>query len=190
MRKLTSIISICLINQNLLAAEAGMPQLDPEFWFSQGFWLILIFTIIYLSISKFFIPKIKDTLDSRDNKIKKDLEEAKNFKNLSEKKIVEYEKNLNEAKKEINKILSDSKKKLDNDIKNKKNIIEKEIESEIIKAKKEIFDLKSNSAVSINKISKEVTAEIIENLTGNNLNESSIEAVVNETSKKHLKNIL
>ena len=86
MRKLTSIISICLINQNLPAAEAGMPQLDPEFWFSQGFWLILIFTIIYLSISKFFIPKIKDTLDSRDNKIKKDLEEAKNFKNLSEKK--------------------------------------------------------------------------------------------------------
>ena len=28
----------------LLAAEAGMPQLDPTYWASQGFWLILIFT--------------------------------------------------------------------------------------------------------------------------------------------------
>ena len=39
----------------LLAAEAGMPQLDPKYWFSQGFWLIITFATLYLLISKLFI---------------------------------------------------------------------------------------------------------------------------------------
>ena len=41
----------------LLAAEAGMPQLDPTYWASQAFWLILIFTALYLALSNMFIPK-------------------------------------------------------------------------------------------------------------------------------------
>ena len=44
---------------NLLAAEAGMPQLDPTYWASQAFWLILIFTGLYLALANIFIPKIK-----------------------------------------------------------------------------------------------------------------------------------
>ena len=49
---------------HLLAAEAGMPQLDPTYWASQAFWLILIFTSLYLALSNLFIPKIKDNIDS------------------------------------------------------------------------------------------------------------------------------
>ena len=40
----------------LLAAEAGMPQLDPTYWASQAFWLILIFIALYIAISNLFIP--------------------------------------------------------------------------------------------------------------------------------------
>ena len=72
------------INTDLYAAEAGMPQLDPTYWASQGLWLILIFTILYISISKFYLPKIKDNLDNRENKIKEDLENANKFKEQSE----------------------------------------------------------------------------------------------------------
>jgi len=57
------IIALLAIEKNLFAAEAGMPQLDPKYWASQAFWLILVFTILYISISKFYLPKIKDNLD-------------------------------------------------------------------------------------------------------------------------------
>ena len=79
------------INIDLFAAEAGMPQLDPKYWASQAFWLVLVFTLLYLAISKIFIPKIKKNLDNRENKIKEDLDEANNLKILSEKKLKEYE---------------------------------------------------------------------------------------------------
>ena len=69
-RYLPVILVLSAICTNLFAAEAGMPQLDPKYWASQAFWLILIFTILYISIAKFYLPKIKNNLDDRENKIK------------------------------------------------------------------------------------------------------------------------
>ena len=77
---LSLLIALAAIDTNLIAAEAGMPQLDPTYWASQAFWLILVFTILYISISKLYLPKIKDNLDNRERKIKEDLENANKFK--------------------------------------------------------------------------------------------------------------
>ena len=139
------VIAILAINTDLFAAEAGMPQLDPKYWASQAFWLILIFTILYISIAKFYLPKIKNNLDDRENKIKDDVDDANKFKELSESKFKEYEKILADAKKEVIKIQMDSKNILDKDIRSKKEAMEKEIENEISKAQKEIDELKSSS---------------------------------------------
>ena len=187
---LTIFIALSTINTDLYAAEAGMPQLDPTYWASQGFWLILIFTILYISISKFYLPKIKDNLDNRENKIKEDLENANKFKEQSEIKLKEYGLILDKAKKEVNKIHFDSKTALDKDIQSKKEVIEKEIEKEILKAQKEISELKKNSISSIQKISENITANIIENISGDKLNQSSVKSAVEEISKKNLSKYL
>jgi F0F1-type ATP synthase membrane subunit b/b' len=102
------ILAYLAISINLYAAEAGMPQLDPKYWASQAFWLVLIFTTLHLSVAKIFIPKIKDSLDDRENKIKKDLDEAKNLEDLAKKKQKEYEINLEKTKKEVQKIIFES----------------------------------------------------------------------------------
>ena len=178
------------IYTDLFSAEAGMPQLNPKYWASQAFWLILVFTILYVSIAKFYLPKIKKNLDDRENKIKEDLDEANNLKNLAEKKIKEYEVILETSKKEVTKILLESKNNLSKDIHNKKDLMEKEIEKEISKAQKEILDLKKNSIDSINKISSEITSNIIEKISGDKLNESNIKAVVEDISKKNMSKYL
>ena len=185
-RYLSLILVISTIKTDLYAAEAGMPQLDPTYWASQAFWLILIFSILYLSIAKFYLPKIKKNLDDRDNKIKDDLDEAINLKELSESKIKEYEIILFNSKKEVTKILLETKKKLDSDIKNKKEAIDKEIENEVAKAQKEILDLKKNSINSINSISQEIASNIIEKISGEQLNESSIKATIEDVAKKNV----
>tara|TARA_B100000214_G_scaffold113743_1_gene80356 strand:- start:619 stop:1194 length:576 start_codon:yes stop_codon:yes gene_type:complete len=183
---LTIFIALSAINTDLYAAEAGMPQLDPTYWASQGFWLILIFTILYISISKFYLPKIKDNLDNRENKIKEDLENANKFKEQSEAKLKEYEIILENAKKEVSKIHFESKNILDKEIQSKKDMIEKDIEKELVKAQKDITELKKNSISSIQKISENIAANIIENISGEKLNESSIKAAVEDISKKNI----
>ena len=179
-------IAMVAIQNDLFAAEAGMPQLDPKYWASQGFWLILVFTILYISIAKFYLPKIKNNLDNRENRIKDDLDDANKFKELSESKLKEYEKILENARKEVIKIHIESKNTLDKDIKTKKETIEKEIEKEIIKAQKEISDLKKNSITDIQKISENIASNIIESISGDKLNENSIKAAVEDVSKKNL----
>ena len=183
---LSILIVLVATNKDLYAAEAGMPQLDPTYWASQGFWLILIFTILYISISKFYLPKIKNNLDNRENKIKEDLDNANKFKEQSEAKRDEYEAILEKARKEVSKIYLESKKILDKDIQSKKNLIEKEIEEEVLKAQKEILVIKKNSISSIQKISENITSNIIESISGDKLNESSIKAVVEDISKKNI----
>ena len=185
-RQLSLILVLSTINIDLYAAEAGMPQLDPTYWASQAFWLILVFSVLYISIAKFYLPKIKKNLDDRENKIQEDLDEANNLKNLSEKKLGEYEVTLENSKKEVTKILLESKNKLDKDIQIKKDAIEKEIEAEILKAKKEILDLKKNSINSISAISEEIASNIIEKMSGDKLNESSIKAAVEDVSRKKI----
>ena len=187
---LSLLIAIIAINTNLIAAEAGMPQLDPTYWASQAFWLILVFAILYISISRFYLPKIKDNLDNRENKIKEDIENANKFKEQSEAKIKEYAVILENAKKEVSKIHLDSKNILDKDIQAKKESIEKDIEKEILKAQKEISDLKKNSLSSIQSISGSVVSNIIENISGDKLNESSIRAIVEDISKKNMSKYL
>ena len=136
-KSLSLLIALSALNKNLFAAEAGMPQLDPTYWASQAFWLILVFAILYVSISKFYLPKIKNNLENRENKIKEDLENASKFKEQSEAKLKEYQVILSNAKKEVAKIHIDSKNDLDKNIQAKKEVIDKEIEKELTKAQKE-----------------------------------------------------
>ena len=180
------VIATLAINTDLFASEAGMPQLDPKYWVSQAFWLILIFTILYISIAKFYLPKIKNNLDDRENKIKDDVDDANKFKELSESKFKEYEKILADAKKEVIKIQIESKNILGKDIQSKKEAMEKEIENEISKAQKEIDQLKRSSLKDIQNISENITSSIIENISGDKLNESSIKAAVEDVSKKNI----
>ena len=187
---LSLLIASVAINTELFAAEAGMPQLDPTYWASQAFWLILVFTVLYISISKFYLPKIKDNLDNRENKIKEDLENANKFKEESEAKLKEYGLILENAKKEVLKIHFESKITLDKDIQSKKDSMEKEIEKEILKAQKEISELKKNSISSIQIISGSIVSNIIENISGDKLNESSIKATVEDVSKKNMNKFL
>ena len=123
---------------HLLAAEAGMPQLDPTYWASQAFWLILIFTALYLALSNSFIPKIKDNIDNRENKIKDDLDEAQKLKNLTEQKLKEYEQSIENAKKEVQKIIFENNNELSSQIQSKKKNSKKRLKKKLKIQKKKL----------------------------------------------------
>ena len=178
-------IAALLAASNLFAAEAGMPQLDPTYWASQVFWLTIIFSSIYILIAKIFIPKIKGNIDAREDKIRKDLEEANLLKEEADKKLKIYNASIEEAKTQARKILSDSRKKLNEDIQVKKNQIEKEIQKEIGNAEREIQKFKMSSSTKVASISEEIVSSIIKDIFGEDLNKSSIKATVSEITKGH-----
>ena len=174
---------VVCVNQ-AFGSEAGMPQLNPEFWAAQIFWLILTFSSLYLIIWKVFLPKITLSIENRKSRVVNDLDEAQKLKENAEKKLNEYNKIIEESKKEAKKIIEDSKKKLDRDIENKKQQFNDEIEKELMAAEKEIKDLKKSSISNINNIAAETSAEIIKQIINIEVNKSSISAIVDDVVKR------
>jgi len=175
-----------LLSGKCLGAEEGMPQLNPDYWVSQIFWVILVFTILYVILWKIILPKINENLENRKSQILTDLDDAQKFKDQSEENISEYNKIFNQAKQDAKKILDETRKKINLDIENKNNQFNLEIDKEIENAEKEIKTLKLSSIKDINKISIETSSEIVRKMVGTEVNASSVSATVEDISKKEI----
>ena len=168
----------------VFGAEEGMPQLNPEYWIAQIFWLIFIFVSLYFFIWKIFLPKITYNIENRKSKIVSDLNEAQKLKESAEKKLEEYNIAIEESKKRAKNIFDESKKKLDKDIEIKKQKFNEELEKEIAATEKEITNLKKSSVENIKKIAVETSSEIIKQSFKTEVNKSNVSAIVGDVSKK------
>ena len=170
----------------IYAAESGgMPQLDPEFWFSQIFWLVITFGILYLVLSKIILPKISNNLETRKSQVLENLELAEKQRNESETKLKEFDNIILKSKIEAKNLFNESRKKLTDDINSKKQKLEEEIDKEVKIVETEIEELKKKSPEKINKIAIETSADLINQLIGVNVNNSSITAIVSDISRKN-----
>ena len=167
------------------AESGGMPQLNPEFWISQIFWLTITFGILYIVLSKLILPKISANLELRKSQIQENIEAAERLRENSETKLKEYDSIILESKSKANSIFKDAKEKVLKDINFKKEALDKQINEEIQKAEKEIEILHAGARDKINKIAIETSSQLVKKLIGADINHSSISAIVNDLSKKN-----
>ena len=172
--------------KKVFAAESGgMPQLNPEFWISQIFWLTLTFGILYIVLSKLILPKISANLELRKSQIQDNIEAAEKQRKDSESKLKEFDDIIFKSKLEAKNIFKDSREKVIKDINNKKETLENQINEEIKKAEQEIEVVKKSAPEKINKIAIEASSELVKKLIGAEINNSSISAIVDDLSKKN-----
>ena len=175
-----------LLLETVFAAEnGGMPQLNPEFWVSQIFWLTITFGILYLVLSKLILPKISSNLESRKSQISDNIEAADKQREESEIKFKEYEEIVSKSKIEAKNIFNQAREKALKDINAKRDILDKQIDEEIIKAENEINELRKDAPTKINKIAIETASELTQKLIGAEVNNSSISAIVDDLSKRN-----
>ena len=172
--------------KEVFAAESGgMPQLNPEFWVSQIFWLTLTFGILYIVLSKLILPKISANLELRKSQIQENIEAAEKQRESSESKLKEYDEIILKSKLEAKNIFKDAREKALKDINSKKEILDKQINEEINNAEIEIQILKKSASEKINKIAIETSSDLIKKIIGTEVNNSSISAIVADLSKKN-----
>ena len=174
-----------LIKEVFAAESGGMPQLNPEFWISQIFWLTLTFGILYLVLSKLILPKISANLELRKSQIQENIEAAEKQRESSESKIKEYDNIILKSKLDAQNIFKDARNKVIKDINSKKESLDRQLDKEIRKAEQEIDLLKKNAPEKINKIAIETSAELVKKLIGAEVNNSSISAIVDDLSKRN-----
>jgi len=186
-KKITFFIIVIsfLFYEKAIASDEGMPQLNPEFWISQIFWLTLVFGSLYVLLSKLILPKVSNNLEARKSQIAENIEAAEKKREESDQKLKDYDKIIKDAKNEAKNIFNQAREKILRDINIKKESLEKEINEEVKKAEKEILDLKKKSPEKINKIAIETSADLIKQIIGAEVNNSNISAIVEDVSKKN-----
>ena len=173
------------IKEVFAAESGGMPQLNPEFWISQIFWLTLTFGILYIVLSKLILPKISANLELRKSQIQENIGAAEKHRESSEAKLKEYNDAILKSKFKAKDIFKDAREKAIKNISSKKETLDKQIDEEIKKAEQEIDLLKKAAPEKINKIAIETSAELLKKLIGTDVNNSSISAIVDDSSKRN-----
>ena len=179
-------LSFLFFMEAFAAESGGMPQLNPEFWVSQIFWLIITFGILYAVLSKLILPKISTNLEIRKSQILDNIEAAEKQREDSELKIAEYEKIIQNSRNEAKNYFKQARGKMLKNINLKKDTLDKELNKEIQKAEDEIQDLKRKAPQKINKIAVETSADLLQQLIGAEVNNSSISAIVDDLSRKKM----
>ena len=179
------VLNFVLLTSAQSAESGGMPQLNPEFWISQVFWLVLIFSILYVVLSKLVLPKISDNLETRKSQILENIETAEKQREESEDKIKQFEKIILESKIEAKNYFNDRRQEVLEDINKKRIALEKDIDDEISAVEEEINKLKNTSGEKITKIAIETSSDLINQLIGEEVNNSSISAIVEDQSRKN-----
>ena len=167
------------------AESGGMPQLNPEFWVSQIFWLILTFGTLLIVLSKLILPKISANLETRKSQILENIEAADKQRKDSELKIKEFEELISKSKTEAKDILAQAREKMQKDINLKRDALDNQLNEEIKKAEDEITALRKSAPDKINKIAIETSTELVKKLIGADVNASSISAIVDDLSKRN-----
>ena len=133
------------------------------------------------------IQKVKDIIVRYDN-LEKELSSGKVDTKLYAKKSKEYSNLGNiilKSKIEAKTLFNESRQKLLNDINKKKEKLDEEIDKELKIVEAEIEELKNKSPEKINKIAIETSTDLINQLIGASVNNSSITAIVTDVSNKN-----
>jgi len=175
-----------LFLKEVFAAESGgMPQLNPEFWVSQIFWLTLTFGILYVVLSKLILPKISANLELRKSQIQENIEAAEKQREDSETKLKDYDDIISKSKLKAKNIFKEAREKAIKDIYLKSETLSEQVDKEIKKVEQEIDILKKSAPEKINKIAIEISSELVKKLIGAEVNNSSISAIVDDLSKRN-----
>ena len=173
-----------LLSSNCLAAE-GMPQFNAKSFNSQLFWLIITFTALYFIITHFILPRIRENIRLRKNKIANDLERAENIRAQIESMISESNIKLEEAKNQAQKMIKESLLRSNKEYDNQIDTIKKQIANMQIKAERKITEYKKGLDKDIEKSAISLCAVILSKL---NYKSSTAEQIQEKLSKFRMNN--
>ncbi|MAI28875.1 MAG: hypothetical protein CBC84_000200 [Pelagibacteraceae bacterium TMED124] len=159
---------LLFFSNKVLGAEGqgGMPQLNPDSFSSQIFWLFISFSILFLFIHFFLIPKLKRIREKRDQTINSYLSQTKRINEQIDNIIVQIDLELNEAKTRFNDKIKEEFEKNKIIFEKEVGLIEKDFEAKKEKLNSELLKSKRDIQNKIPKICMDLSNHLYEKILG------------------------
>ena len=167
-----------------------MPQLEITTYPSQIFWLVISFLLLYLIMSRIIIPRISSVIKSRETEIKNNIHISEQMYKDTEIINDEYEETKKNIENEARQIINHLKETTNKKITKSTELLKKRLEQKLEKNEQEIINKKKKALKEINKISLNLSEEILKKLSNENRGlKTIIKNTLKHLIKKNLKEV-
>ena len=160
-----------------------MPQLNPEFFVSQLFWLVVTFSFLFVFLWRVSLPRIGNVLEKRERKITDDLTAAKELQAEASKIQEEIENQLKQARTDSSEMIKSSTIALQDKAQTELKKLDKELEAKIDESAKAIDKSKSESVSQIQEQIHEITKLTLSKVATFNVSDEEIKKAVSGSER-------
>jgi F-type H+-transporting ATPase subunit b len=145
-----------------------MPQITqlPFIFFSQLFWLALIFGFIFFVIGRGMLPKIQGTVELRDRKIAEDLEGAQAARAAAEETEAAWRARMDAARADAARLAQEAKQQSARETEARVKAAADKISIKVESSEAKIRESLASARAEIETVAADATRDMIQRLTG------------------------
>ena len=157
-----------------------MPQIEQlsQIFYSQLFWLLLVFGIIYFWIGRGMVPKIQSVVEDRDRKIADDLAAAQSAREQAEAAEEAYRERIDASRSEAMKVAQEAKTQAALDTEKRLKVIDEQLGTRVAEAETRIRAAAEAARRELEPVAAEAASELVTKLTGQNISARDAEPTV------------
>ena len=159
------------------------PPFDPSTFASQLLWLAITFGIFYLLMSRVVIPRLAGILETRRDRISRDLDESERLKTEADAAHAAYEQELAEARRNAHAIGQEATDKAKAEAASAREAVEADLAGKMAEAEARISAIRDKAMGEVGEIATDTTETIIAELIGAKTTKAEIAKAVSAASK-------
>ena len=159
-------------------AKGGLPQLNPNDFAPQLFWLAVTFIALWWLMAKVALPRVGGVIEERAQRIQRDLDEAQRLKGETEKELADYEASLAAARNRASGIAKEIRDKLTAEVDGERTKVEKQVAASVADAEKRIADMKTRAMNEVGQAAADTAEAIVAELHGKPAGKDEIASAV------------
>lgn len=160
-----------------------MPQLNPEFFVTQLFWLVVTFSFLLVFLWRISLPRIGSVLEKRERKISEDLTTAKELQNEAEKIQDTIESQLKQARTDSSDMIKSSAHTFQDKAQIELTKLDKELDAKIEQSSATIEKSKNDSILQIQNQIHEITKLTLSKVATFDVSDDEIKNAVKSTER-------
>lgn len=161
----------------------GMPQLNPDSFASQIFWLALTFIVFFLIAWRVALPKIGRVLEDRRERIDRDVSKAQEVRNEAEAVLAAYEKLSAEGRASAQVVIREANELAAAEAAAEHEKLGHRLADDIAKAERRIAEARSSALEGLGDVAAEIAQSAAAKLTGLDVSKSDAEGAVSRAAK-------
>jgi F-type H+-transporting ATPase subunit b len=142
------------------------PPFDASTFPSQLVSLVIAFVALYLILSRIALPRVRQVIDARQNKIEGDLAAAQKLRDDSEAAQKAYEADLANARSRAQAISAETRDKLNAAAEVERKSLEDKLAAKLAEAEKTIAATRATAMSNVRGIAADAASAIVQRLTG------------------------